>query len=82
MEVVLSFVSGRDVFVALPTGFGKSFCFFVLPRIFDALGSPNSIVLVLSPLLAIMQDQVSFYHSVVYVMMENVVTKQDIAPTL
>ena len=34
-KVILSFVKGEDVFVVLPTGFGKSLCFACLPLIFD-----------------------------------------------
>ena len=34
-EAVLSFVSGRDTFVALPTGYGKSAIYAVLPFVFD-----------------------------------------------
>ena len=37
-EVVGDILSGRDVFVSLPTGSGKSMCYSVLPRLFDRLG--------------------------------------------
>ena len=36
-QAILAFVSGKDVFVALPTGYGKSLCFGLLPRVFDLL---------------------------------------------
>ena len=34
-QAIGSFVSGNDVFVALPTGYGRSLCFVFLPRVFD-----------------------------------------------
>jgi superfamily II DNA helicase RecQ len=34
-QAILSFVSGRDVFVTIPTGFGKSIIYGCLPRAFD-----------------------------------------------
>ena len=37
LEAVESFVSGQDTFVALPTGYGKSVIFAVLPLLFDKL---------------------------------------------
>ena len=46
---------GRDVFVCLPTGFGKSVCYMVLPLLFDIIRnavSGESIVLDVSPLKA------------------------------
>ena len=54
------FAAGKDVFVSLPTGFGKSLCYVLLPYIFDVLRgtSGKSIVLVVSPLIALMKDQV------------------------
>ena len=32
---MVEFISGRDVFVVLPTGFGKTDCFTFLPFAFD-----------------------------------------------
>ena len=53
--------SGSDVFVSLPTGYGKSLCYTLLPPVFDFLRGvkEKSIVLVVSPLLALMKDQVA-----------------------
>jgi hypothetical protein len=46
-----TFVSGRDVFAALPTGYAKSLCFALLPVVFDRLrGKSSSIVICVSPL--------------------------------
>ena len=62
LDVVKTFVSGRDVFAVLPTGYGKSLCYGCLPIVFDKLlGSSRSksIVVVVTPLIAIMKDQVS-----------------------
>ncbi len=61
-SVVQGFVKGRDVFVSLPTGSGKSLCFAVLPWTFDILRrhpKPTCIVVVVSPLIALMKDQVA-----------------------
>ncbi|XP_011410065.1 PREDICTED: uncharacterized protein LOC105316681 [Amphimedon queenslandica] len=57
----MAFLNGNDVFACLPTGFGKSLCYFCLQPIFDAINchaSPWSVVLVISPLQGLMQDQV------------------------
>ena len=51
-EIVGAALSGRDVLALLPTGGGKSLC-FQLPAV---LGS--SLTLVISPLIALMKDQV------------------------
>lgn len=58
-KIVLTFVKGNDVFVCLPTGSGKSACYTILPRVYDYLRkSTSSIVVVVSPLIALMKDQV------------------------
>ena len=59
---------GRDVFVWLPKGFGKSVCFQALPFVFDyKLGlvdaMKKSIVFVVAPLVALMVDQVQSLRS-------------------
>ena len=37
MEAIIAFVGGRDVFVSLPTGYGKSIIYASLPFIFDSI---------------------------------------------
>ena len=48
--------------VSLPTGSGKSLCYGCLPLVYDSLcgnvGGNKSIVIVVSPLKALLQDQV------------------------
>ena len=34
-EAVMTFVQGHDTFVALPTGYGKSIIYAILPLVFD-----------------------------------------------
>ena len=59
-DAIRTFVSGRDVFVALPTGFGKSLYYALLPPVFDELRGRDqrrSIVIVVSPLTSLMMEQ-------------------------
>ena len=70
-KAVREFLQGKDVFVSLPTGEGKSLCFATLRAVFDFLkrhltvctGSPSaeqsSICVVVSPLTSLMKDQVA-----------------------
>ena len=61
-QAVKSFCTGHDVFVCLPTGYGKSYCFVLLPLVFDrVLGRDGSIVLCVSPLTSLMMEQRSKY---------------------
>lgn len=55
-EAVEGTLDGRDVVVLLPTGSGKSLCYQV-PALADARGGMGT-TLVVSPLIALMQDQV------------------------
>ena len=58
----MEFISGKDVFVVLPTGFGKSLIYAALPMAYDTLlASDLPVIVVVSPLAAIMKDQVSWY---------------------
>ena len=42
LEAISAFLSGRDVFVSLPTGYGKSIIFALLPPIFNRIRGMNS----------------------------------------
>jgi ATP-dependent DNA helicase RecQ len=56
---LMAWTGGKDVFVCLPTGFGKSLCFQALPFLFDhRCASRRNCVIVFSPLVALMADQV------------------------
>jgi ATP-dependent DNA helicase RecQ len=56
-EIISAALDGRDVFAVLPTGAGKSLC-FQLP----SLVRPG-LTLVISPLIALMKDQVDSLHA-------------------
>ena len=66
LEIVMAVLRGRDVFGILPTGYGKTLCFACLPFIFEQiLEGEASIVLIVTPLVAIMKNQVRWDNHIV-----------------
>ena len=58
---VVEAILKTDVFVILPTGFRKSACYQCLPLLHTKLypGSDSAIIVVVSPLKALIKDQAS-----------------------
>ena len=67
LSAVQSLLNGDDVLMSVPTGFGKSLVYQLLPFCADSLlrsctssqTSQPSVVVVVSPLISLMEDQVS-----------------------
>jgi ATP-dependent DNA helicase RecQ len=57
-EVCEAAASGRDVLLVMPTGAGKSLC-YQLPALARRASGANATALVISPLIALMDDQAS-----------------------
>ena len=54
-EILLEICAQKSALVLMPTGMGKSLCYQLPAKL---LREPGSLVLVISPLIALMQDQV------------------------
>lgn len=59
LEALLPVAHGKDVFVHMRTGGGKSLCMFLLPL---AIGS-EPMGVIISPLVGLMEQQVSVFHA-------------------
>ena len=65
LQAIHHIYDGKDVFLWLPTGFGKSICYETLPFVFDfklervSGTASSSVVIVVSPLVSLMADQVA-----------------------
>ena len=65
-QALLHLISGRDVFVNVPTGFGKSLIYQLAPSIVEEMSHldgkiRSAIILVISPLVSLMKDEVQYW---------------------
>ena len=64
-QAFLNLITGRDVFINLPTGYGKSPIYQLAPSIVEEMSHLDgkiriAIILVISPLVSLMKDQVQY----------------------
>ncbi|CDR94170.1 ATP-dependent DNA helicase, RecQ family protein, putative [Babesia bigemina] len=62
LEVINCILSGRDTFVVIPTGGGKSLC-FQLPVVYDGTVGRNGVTVVVMPLVSLVHDQMKRLHA-------------------
>jgi len=84
LEAVKRAVKGESVFVFTPTASGKTMCFYLVPFVLKKLKPDECFrVIIISPLIALMKDQVAFLsekgHPAVYLCGEN---KASVLPSL
>lgn len=82
-DQIKHFVRGKNVFVVLPTGYGKSACYACLPRAIDfhknrLSKEDSSIIVVVSPLTALIKDQVENLSAGYIDIDSTAATKQDV----
>ncbi|ORM41709.1 Bloom syndrome -like protein [Babesia sp. Xinjiang] len=56
LEAINCILSGRDTFIVIPTGGGKSLC-FQLPVVYDATMGNGGVTVAIVPLVSLIQDQ-------------------------
>ncbi|CAC5368440.1 recQ [Mytilus coruscus] len=59
IEAINSIANGKDTFIVLPTGYGKTKIYSHLPEIYGLLNNMMGTILVISPLQSLMLDQVA-----------------------
>ena len=67
-DSITNLVNGKDVFAILPTSFGNSLIFQLFPRVMSSMNEKDnaiSTIIVVSPLMAIMKDQVEQLNKIV-----------------
>ena len=59
LEAIFSILSGHDVLMNVPVGYGKSIVYHLLPSILESVSNSAPVVLVISPLNIIQKDQIA-----------------------
>lgn len=59
-KAITAFYDDNDVFVSLPTGYGKSFIYQSIPVVATLLSKKPYTIFIISPLKALMADQVKY----------------------